>query len=258
MRLPEKRIIEMKKLIQLEKMVSVERLSEHFNISPITIRRDLNRLQKEGFISKVHGGAIFKDNLAPEPIFNEQIKIHAKEKEKIAKEATKRISDGDAIILESGTTCLAMVEFLTSFRNLKISTAGIPIMLELWRAYSNRTDFIIGVCGGIIRSTSNFFTGSHAINYFHNINVDKAFISAVAISIDKGISSATEHDSELTKAIISSAKEVILVSDSTKFGRYSYINTASLDRVNEIITDNNLPKDVHKMLKSMNIKTTLV
>ncbi|MGM0365971.1 MAG: DeoR/GlpR family DNA-binding transcription regulator [Actinomycetota bacterium] len=258
MRLPEKRIIEMKKLIQMEKMVSVERLSEHFGISPITVRRDLARLEEEGFLSKVHGGAIYKDTLTPEPAFNEQIKIHRDEKNKIAKEAAKRIKDGDSIIIESGTTCLSLVSYLSPFKNLKISTAGLPIAIELWKAYAQRQDFEISTCGGTIRPVSNMFVGPHAVNFFKKINVDKAFVSAVAVSLDKGISSGTEYDSEIAKSVIDSAREVILLCDSSKFGRYSYINVAGLDAVDEIITDKGLDQDILEKIKSMGIKTTLV
>lgn len=258
MRLPEKRIIEMKKFIELEKMVSVEKLSEQFNISPITVRRDLTRLQKEGFLSKVHGGAIYKDSLAPEPVFSEQLKTRTKEKVRIAKEAAKRITDNDAIILESGTTCLAMVKFLSIYKNLKVSTAGIHIAVELWKSYSNRTDFVISICGGILKPGSDLYTGPHAVSFFNNINVNKAFISAVAVSVDKGISASTDYDSELTKAVISSANKVFLISDSSKFGRYSYINVSSLEKIDEIITDNDLPKEILKELKLKGKKVTLV
>jgi len=258
MRLPEKRIIEMKKLIQLEKMVSVERLSEHFGISPITVRRDLARLEKEGFLSKVHGGAIYRDTLTPEPVFSEQIKLHKEEKQRIAQEAAKRIKDGDAIIIESGTTCLPMVGYLGAYRNLKVSTAGIPIANELWKAYAPRQDFEISVCGGIIRPGSDIYVGPHAVSFFKKINVDKAFISAVAVSPEKGISSATEYDSELIKSIIQNAREIYLLCDSSKFGRYSYINVVGLDKVDEIITDSGLDSEILEKIKRIGIKITLV
>ncbi len=258
MRIPEKRIIEMKRLIQLEKMVSVERLSRHFNISPITVRRDLARLQKEGFLSKVHGGAIYKEELAPEPVFNEQIKIHTQEKKRIGKEAAKRIKDGDSIIIESGTTCLSMIEHLKAFKGLKISTAGITIANELWNSYAHRHDFELRVSGGIIRPGTDIYAGPHAVSFFKKINADKAFTSAVAISIDKGISAAAEEDSELTKAVLDSARETVLIADSSKFGRYSHINVAPLDRVDEVITDRGLNPEIQNHMKSMGLKVTIV
>ncbi len=258
MRLPEKRIIEMKRLIQAEKMVSVERLSEQFSISPITVRRDLARLEEEGFLAKVHGGAIYKEELAPEPVFNEQIKLYKQEKKRIGKEAARRIKDGDAVIIESGTTCLAMVGCIEACSNLKVCTAGIPIANELWMAYGHRQDFELSVCGGRIKRASNTYVGPHAVRFFQNINVDKAFIAAVAVSVDKGISNANEEDAELTQAVIGSAREVILLSDSSKFGRYSYINVAGLEAMDAVITDKGLDREIVKKIQAMGIAITLV
>ena len=116
MRIPAKRIIEVKNLIKKEKVVTVEKLSEVFNISPITARRDLERLDSEGFLTKVHGGAIYREAIEPEPVFSEQVKLQREEKSEIAAEASKRINDGDIVVLESGSTCLAMVKHLKDQR----------------------------------------------------------------------------------------------------------------------------------------------
>jgi DeoR family transcriptional regulator, fructose operon transcriptional repressor len=117
MRIPEKRRIEISNLILKEKTVSVERISSLFGISPITVRRDLEKLHEKGLISKVHGGAIIREGLEPEPLFSEQIKLYKDEKERIAKEAAKLIQDGDSLILSSGSTCLGVVKYLYEKEN---------------------------------------------------------------------------------------------------------------------------------------------
>lgn len=258
MRLPEKRIIELKKLIQREKTVSVDRISDLLGISNITARRDLARLHSEGFLTKVHGGAIYKGMLEPEPIFNERINLFTDEKERIAQEAAKRINDRDTIIIESGSTCLGLVKYLIDKKNIKVSTAGIPIANELWKLLYVKNDMEVSVCGGIIRTGSNIYIGPHAVNYFKGINVDKAFIGAVAISIDKGISTATQYDRELILTITNSARETILLCDSSKFGSYSYINVMPLSRLAEIITDSKISHDILTKIKKMGVKITLV
>lgn len=258
MRIPEKRIIELKDLIKKEKVVTVERLSEVFNISPITVRRDLEMLDKKGFLTKVHGGAIYKDLIESEPVFSEQIKLHPQEKSEIAKEASERINDGDNVILESGTTCLAMVKHLRGKKDIKVSTAGIPIANELWNLSMIKKDLEVTVCGGVIRPNSSIYVGPHAINYFKKINVDIAFVSPVGVSIEKGISTATDFDAELMKSIIDCSNKTILICDSTKFGKYSYINVAPLAAFTEIITDKALDKDYYNKIKDIGIKITLV
>lgn len=258
MRIPEKRIIELKEFIKKEGTVTVEQLADKFLISPITVRRDLARLDEEGFLKKVHGGAIYREALEPEPVFIERIKLHKAEKEKIAREASKRVEDGDFIILESGSTCLNIVSYLKDKKNIRISTAGIPIAHELWNMMSSKNDLQVEVCGGIISFKSNVYVGPHAVRYFESINADKAFIGAVAVSMDKGLSTATQLDSELIQAIIGSAREVILVCDSTKFGKYSYINVSGIDSVDEIITDKNISSQIKKEIIKKGVKLTCV
>ena len=258
MRIPEKRIIEVKDLIKREKVVTVERLSEAFDISPITARRDLERLDREGFLTKVHGGAIYKGAIEPEPVFSEQVKIHREEKSGIAAEAAKRISDGDIIVLESGSTCLAMVKHLSDKKNIKVSTAGIPLANELWNLSMNKNDIEVNICGGLIRTNSSVFVGPHATDFFNGINADIAFVSPVGVSVDKGISTATELDAELMRSIIGCAHKRILLCDSTKFGKYSYINVAPLTSFTEIITDKALDKKYNDDIKKMGVKISLV
>ncbi len=258
MRIPEKRILEVKDLVKKEKVVTVERLTDAFSISPITARRDLERLDREGFLTKVHGGALYKDIIEPEPVFSEQVKINRKEKSGIAAEAAKRINDGDIVVLESGSTCLAMVEHLAGKKDLKISTAGIPLANELWKLSMTRKDIHVSVCGGQIRPDSSTFVGSHAIGFFNSINADIAFVSPVGVSADKGISTATEPDAELMKAIIECAHKKILICDSTKFGKYSYINVVPLSHFTEIITDRGLNKDYLAGIREKGIKITIV
>ncbi len=258
MRIPEKRRIELMNLIQQEKTLSVEKIASLFNVSPITVRRDLEKLQERGLISKVHGGAILKDSLVQEPVFDERVKLFTEEKDKIAKEASKRIKDDDSIILESGSTCLNVVRYLTNKNNLKISTAGIPIANELARLLSYKHDFEVSVCGGILRPKSNIYVGPHAVNFFKNINVDISFIGAVAISLKKGLSTATQFDAEISRAIIESGRQVILLTDSSKFDKESYINFASLNEINEIITDKKIDEKIADNIREMGIKLTLV
>ena len=258
MRIPAKRIIEVKDLIKKEKVITVEKLSEVFDISPITARRDLERLDSEGFLTKVHGGAIYREALEPEPVFSEQIKLHREEKSDIAAEASKRINDGDIVVLESGSTCLAMIKYLKNKKNIKVSTAGIPLANELWNLSMIKRDIEVSVCGGLNRPDSSIYVGPHATGFFNNINADIAFVSPVGVSVEKGISTATDFDAELMRSIISCSKKTILICDSTKFGKYSYINVAPLSVFTEIITDKALGKDHYNNIKDSDIKITLV
>ena len=263
MELPEERIIRLKKLFKKEKVVKIEEIFKHFDVSNITIRRDLARLAKEGYIQKVHGGAIYNDpkdsNIIKSlPIFNEQVKLHPEEKDKIAREASERIEDNNSIIIESGSTCLNIVKYLENKKNIKVSTVGISIAFELWKLSQTRKDIQVGIAGGMISSGSNIFTGIHATNYFDMINADISFIGCTAVSVDKGISTVSMDDSLLTKSVIRSSKKIILLADSSKFEKYSFINVAPLKELNEIITDNKIDLAVVKIIEETGTKITIV
>jgi len=121
-----------------------------------------------------------------------------------------------------------------------------------------RKDFEVSVCGGILRAGSSIYVGPHAVSFFNSINVDKSFVGAVAISVKKGLSTATQFDAELSKAIINSGREVILLADSSKFGTESYINFMPLTKIDEIITDNNLDTETIEKIKKLGVKLTMV
>jgi DeoR/GlpR family transcriptional regulator of sugar metabolism len=258
MRIPEKRRIEIGNLIQKERTVSVERISTLFGISPITVRRDLEKLHDKGLISKVHGGAIIRESLEPEPLFSEQIKLYKDEKERIAKEAAKRINDGDIIILGSGSTCLEVVKYLYDKEDLKIVTGGIPIANELLKMLNVKKNFEVSVCGGILTPGSNIYAGPHAVSFFEKINVDKVFISSVTISIDRGLSVGSYYDAEVSRAMIECAKEVFYLGVSSKFAKHSYVNFMPIGCIDEIITDDNISKEVLDMIREEDIKVTTV
>ena len=263
MEIPEARKFKIKELLSKEKILSIEQICKHFDVSSITIRRDLAGLEKEGFLKKVHGGAVYneinkKSIIDSLPIFSKQLELFQKEKDLISKEASKRIQDNCNIIIESGTTCLSMVKYLEDKKNLKVITAGFPIAIELWKLSRIKNDIKIGLCGGIINPNSSILTGVHAVNFFDYINANIAFIGCTAVSIDKGISTSFVEDSELTKVVVKSAKRVILLADSNKFVKYSFINVVPLNEIDEIITDKNIDRKIVANIEKMGIKITVV
>ena len=186
MKIPEERLIKLKELFEKEKIMTNEEVLKNFNVSSLTIRRDIIKLEKEGFLKKVHGGAIYneitEENIIESlPNFSKQYKLHKKEKDRIAKEASKRIKDNYSITLESGSTCLGVVKYLKDKNNLKVTTAGIPILIELWKLSLVKKDIDIGVCGGVINSSSSIFTGPHAVSFFNIINTNIVFISGISV-----------------------------------------------------------------------------
>ncbi len=260
MDIPEKRRIEIRRLIGENKSISVSALSRLFNVSEITIRRDLKQLQDEGFLEKVHGGAIAKE-LKEEyhPIYLEDIKKNKDKKEKIAKEASKLISDGDSIIIESGTTCLELVYYLEEKKNLVIFTASVPLAYDLWKIALNRNDIEVNICGGLIEIRSNTLTGSQAVQFFNNISVDIAFLSAIAVSVERGyVAAMSQMDADVTRSIINNSRKKVLLVDSSKFYNKAYIKASPLDKFDIIITDADVEKKIAEKIRDLNIILKIV
>jgi DeoR/GlpR family transcriptional regulator of sugar metabolism len=257
-KMPKMRRMEIVSILQEKKIITVKELSKMYNTSYLTIRRDLEDLEREGVIKKVHGGAILIQKLEPEPVFDINKGLYAKEKDRIALEASKRILDGMVIIIESGSTCLSLVKYLNDKRNIKIATACLPIAFEICKLSANKENLELSVCGGLYRPSTGTFLGPHAVHFFKEINADIAFISSTAFSTDRGISTATYFDAEITQAISKCSKSLILLCDSSKFETHSYINVLATNRINEIITDNNLKEETVQKIRNQGIIITLV
>ena len=258
-RMPEKRLIELKEFLSQEKAVTTMRLLEAFDISYLTLRKDLKKLEDEGVIRRVHGGVITKENSdVEEPVYIKQRELYNEEKDRIAFEASKRVDDGDSIILEAGSTIVEMVKYLKDKKNLTVITLGIPTLIELWKLSQEKSDLTVFVSGGLLLPKVSTFYGTHSVNFFESVNVDKAFIGAHAVSLENGISSAIHYDLEVMSAIEKCSHTLILLCDSSKFGKYSNFNVLPLKNISEIITDNNLGKSIVDTIESMKIKITIV
>jgi DeoR/GlpR family transcriptional regulator of sugar metabolism len=259
MDVPEKRRIEIKNILDNNQSISVGNLSKLFKVSEITIRRDLTKLDEEGSLEKVHGGAIakaFKEEY--HPIYIEDIKQNKEKKERIAREAAKLVSDGSSIILESGTTCLEIVYNLSEKKNLAVFTASVPLAYELWKIALGRTDFEVNICGGLIEAKSNTLIGSSAVQYFNNISADITFMGAVAVSVQQGyVTTSSQMDADVTRAIVKNSRRLILVADSSKFTQNAHIKVFPLSALEAVITDSDIDKKTANEIKKMGLKMTL-
>ncbi|MBU0477194.1 DeoR/GlpR family DNA-binding transcription regulator [bacterium] len=257
--IPEERRNKILELVNNRENVTVEEIGKKFNISVITVRRDLDRLTQLGLLKKVHGGAMSIETIVDSPLHLSQKTVNIDAKRAIAKEAIKRINDGDFIIIESGTTCLELVRQLSGKRGLKVITASPNIATELGNISLNyNLGLEIISCGGILQPRTNFLVGPYAKSIFDSVRVDKAFLTVTAIDLKYGISGGNLLEAEITKAVLSCARVKIGLIDSSKFEKTSFVRIAPVTVFDEIITDRNLPKDVIKKYRKSKVKITEV
>jgi Transcriptional regulators of sugar metabolism len=162
--------------------VKVSELSKAYNVSEVTIRKDLQELEEEGLVKRVHGGAVLDHSIKFEPTFSEKADKFINEKSIIGKAAAALIEDGDTIALDAGTTTLQVAKHITA-RNLTVVTNSLDIAVEL----AEKQNIEVIVVGGILRLETRALVGPVADMALDNIRVDKAFVGTNGISLNYGL-----------------------------------------------------------------------
>jgi DeoR family fructose operon transcriptional repressor len=228
---------------------SITQLSDFFDVSEMTVHRDLRFLETTGYVQKKYGGVI-SSPYEVETDFNRRLKTYPERKEKIGKVAASMINDGDSILLDASTTILAIIPFLNNSQNLMIFTTSIAALTKL----SNLPNFEIYSCGGLLYKGTDCLTGPSTISYINDIHVDKCFISASGICSPEGITDPISIIAELKRNMAKSSKEVIVCMDKSKFGRLSHFNILPLEEIDLIITDAEIDSPCVKDLKAQGLE----
>ena len=213
--------------------VIVSDLSTEFNVTEETIRRDLEKLDKEGLAKKTYGGAIVLETHGADLPFNVRKRVNANLKENIAQKIAELISDGDSIILDSSTTAISVTKYIKNRENLTLITNSVEILLEL----SDKSGWKILSTGGKLKNGSLALVGASAEQMIRDYHVHIAVCSSKGIDMNMGISDSNEEDATMKKAIFSSADRKILAIDSTKFNRRSFVKVFSVSDVDTVVTD---------------------
>jgi DeoR/GlpR family transcriptional regulator of sugar metabolism len=238
-----------------DREVKVAELSRRFCVSEVVIRRDLLRLEQQGLLKRIYGGAIalpravvgipmgFLDNLA--------------EKERIGRAAAEMVRDGDRLILDSGTTVLQLARHLPgellSEGNLTVITNSLHIVREVgpWKGIH------LMLVGGIYLPEYDIVVGPKAVEVLHEWRVDKAFVGAAGLSLARGISTRNVLEAEVDRASVEAAAEVILLCDSSKIGVDRLATVVPVSRIHKLITDRKAPADFVDAVRDMGIEVIL-
>ena len=255
--IPEIRRNKIIEFIKINKTISLVELINEFNVSEITIRRDLSLLEKRGLIDKIYGGATKKPEQISEIRYLRQLSKMVNEKRRIAVECSKRIKDNYIILLHGGTTCLEIAKNISTKKNLTIITCFPPIIEHLWKESAhNKRSFDIFCPGGKLNIASNLFTGDHGQVFFDNIVIDLSFIGVIALNPFDGFMTTTKEEANLLKSIVKSSKKIIAPADHSKFSKTAFIKVGLLDDIDEIITDKGLSNEVINEFSKFNLKIT--
>ncbi|MCM3761889.1 DeoR/GlpR family DNA-binding transcription regulator [Alkalihalobacillus oceani] len=249
--LQEERYKKIQNLLKQNGSVKVTELVHVLNVSIDTVRRDLENLETKKLLKRVHGGAILPEDWGDEHVFSNRESKNKDEKREIAELACEYVSEGQAIALNAGTTTMEIAKKLSeSFERLTIISNGLRI-IEL---FSQKPGFTVIVPGGIVDQAEYALYGKKCEEDIRNYNIDQAFISVNAISLNKGLTDFRIHEIDIMKAMMENAQRTIIAADSSKFEKVLYLNVRALESKDTIITDSSLNEEIANKYKNTGIK----
>src|SRR6202008_900135 len=221
-------------------------LADRFAVSVVTIRKDLDDLDRQGLLQRTFGGAVFSHRSRLNRSFLERPSQHLREKRAIAAAALEYIKDGDTIILDAGTTTLALAQLLKEqVKSAFIITCSVPVALELSSA-----GYDILLLGGFVRNKSLALLGRETLTVLDRYRADKAFLGSSGFTAKKCHSTPNPDDAQVKEAIIRVADETYVLVDSSKYGHNCLTSFARLRDVDLTITDSGLPPSQAKALEA--------
>ncbi len=241
-------------LLEKQGDISVVNLSRMFNVSEVTIRNDLAKLEDKGLLIRTRGGAIKKVPITYDLSLNQRLNKNKSEKQKIGKRALEYIKNGDTIVIDSGSTTLEVAKNLASFKDIKLITNSLPIA-DL-AADFNGVEVIVP--GGILRKEMRSLVGPMAERSLMNYHCDIAFLAVDGIEANDGIYTPVIHEATLCRIMMQVSKQVVVVCDSSKFLRKSFVKIAPITDVDIIITDAGIPAAEKARLKESEVKLVIV
>ncbi|MCL6573300.1 MAG: DeoR/GlpR family DNA-binding transcription regulator [Bacillus sp. (in: Bacteria)] len=220
-------------LLEETDYADVSNLSSLFQVSEMTIRRDLESLEKAGDVIRVHGGVKLKTKRVYEASIEKRLNTNKPEKMAIAKEAANLIEDGDVIAFDASTTAFEVSKLIKSKKKLTVVTNNISIAIEL----SDTEEITVILLGGFLRGKSLSLVGSSLHKYLQSIYIDKAFISSKALNFTEGLTDATIDEGEAKQALIDKSNQVFVLVDHTKLGKLAFFEVCGKNKIDKILTD---------------------
>jgi DeoR/GlpR family transcriptional regulator of sugar metabolism len=244
-------------IVQQSGSKSVADLRDLFEVSEMTIRRDLRDMDREGVLRRVHGGTVSNLGRSYEPAYTLRTTRNSDKKKAIGHRAAELILDGDSVALDIGTTTLEIATALQGKRNLTIITASLSIAIEVIASVSLSSDVRLILTGGIVRAGELSMIGQIAAQTYSEFHVDKAFIGVGGISLDDGLTEYNLEDALVKKTMIQNAHQRIVVADSSKFGRTTFTSIAQLSMVDTLVTDSDITPEAVKSLEDLGIEVLI-
>ncbi len=244
-------------LVTEQGRVFVSDLVKKYNITETSIRRDLMLLEADHRLKRIHGGAVSVPGNFRTDTFVEKAKLHIKAKEWIGKAAVQLISQGDIILLASGTTTLQIVRHipptLRMHNLLTLVTTSLPIAQEILTWPSPN----LTILGGLYLPDYQATIGPQTIELLRDITADVAFLGADGLTLEGGATTANVLIAEIDRMMVERARKTVLVTDSSKIGQAGFVPIKPTSSFNVLITDSNAPPDFVDSVRQMGVEVII-
>jgi DeoR/GlpR family transcriptional regulator of sugar metabolism len=234
--------------------VSVAELSQSFGVSEVTIRTDLQALAARNLVVRTHGGAMRAPEAPLIPSLATRRQQQVAEKQRIGQKAAALVADGDAVILDSSSTTLAIAQRLRTRRDLTVITNSLAIAQE----FLDAAGVTVVMPGGSLRRETASLVGGDGVEFLHKYNVQKGFFGAHGLTLAEGLTDVSPLEAEVKRPLVALCREVIAVLDATKWGRLGLASFAGLDQVVRVITDDQAPGPLVEEVRARGIDVVLV
>lgn len=256
--LTEERYQKISELLEREGNVKARELCSVLGASRETVRRDLETMEKEGILRRIHGGAVPAESsqtgAARYTSFVNRKKANLRSKEAIAQEALKFIKEGQCIALDSGTTSLVLAQIIKNrFKSLTVVTNSLPVVNTL----AGSDGITLVVTGGIYHTDEEAFMSDMATLILPKINIDIFFITTCGVSVERGITYQRTEDVIVQRAVLDVSGRAIVIADSSKIGTNALVNMCSIEEIAVLITDADAPADQVEAFRNVGVEVVL-
>lgn len=242
------------KELEDNKRVYTKDLAKKFDVSEMTVRRDLNRLSALGLVTLIHGGAVFNEGGATALNVTFRERQMQREKNILGQYCSTLIGEGNSVYLHCGSTLTNIADALITRQNIAVLSNSLQILNML----SAAKNIQLIALPGIYESVHKGFFGDMTQRAVKNFRIDIAFLGADAISLEHGLMLSLPSDAGLVRAVLESARKKIVVMDHTKINRESFVKICDLRDLNQIITDKEADEDFVKKVRRLGVEVSQV
>lgn len=239
---------QIREILLEKKSVTVTELAGTFDVTEETIRRDLQLLENEGFLSRTYGGAFITEGVLNEVDLTLRETAYLDSKEKIAAQCASLVHHGDTVFLDASTTAAVVSKWL---RNMRITVVTNSLMVVDQLKDAEPIHLIL--IGGTYSAKSKAFNGGLTLQDLRNYYVDKTFMSCRSVSLEHGVTDSNEELAELRRLLLTASNQVYLIADRSKIGKTSFVRICDFESIDGLISDHTFDDEWKQFLEEKNV-----